>query len=47
MIKEKVGYNEGDKLEEMVHDVEENFMDRPKILDSLKIDTETFICWLF
>ena len=34
--------NKADKLEDM-HDVEENLMDHPKILDSLKNDAETHL----
>jgi len=31
--REEVGCNEGDKVKDLVHDVVENFMDCPKILD--------------
>jgi len=41
--REEVDCNEGDKLENMIYDVEENFMDRPKILDNLKNDAETLL----
>ena len=37
----KLDCNESDKLEHMVHDVEKNFMDHPKILKRLKKDAET------
>ena len=39
--KEEVNCNEGAKLGDMVHDIKENFMDRLKILNSLKNDAET------
>jgi len=38
--REKVDCNEGDKLEDMIHDVEEHFMDHQHLIQSLKDDAE-------
>ena len=38
--KEEVDCSEGDKLEDMIHDIEYHFMDRPHLIDNLKDNAE-------
>ena len=38
--KEEVDYSEGDKLEDMIHDVKKHFMNCPHLIESLKDDVE-------
>ena len=46
--REKIDYREGDKLEGMIHDVKDHFMDRSHLIQSLKDNAKKiFICWLF
>ena len=38
--REEVDCSEGDKLEDMIHDVEDHFMNRPHLIQTLKDDTK-------
>jgi len=38
--REEIDCNEGDKLEDMIYDVEDHFMDRPHLIQSLKDNAE-------
>ena len=41
--REEVDCSEGDKLEDMIHDIEEGFMDLSHLIQSLKDDAEKYL----
>ena len=41
--RERVNCSEDDKLEDMIYDVENHFMDRPNLIQRLKDDAEKFL----
>ena len=41
--REEIDCSQGDKLEDMIHDVEDHFMDRPNLIQSLKNDARKFL----
>ena len=41
--REEVNCSEGDKLEDMIHDVEDHFMDHPHLIQNVKNDAEKLL----